>query len=45
MGDFSYLSARRGAWWLIRIVGSTLDPYLNIPIKQDAPGVSRSCAF
>ena len=31
LGDFSCLSARRGAWWLIRIVGRTLDPYLLIP--------------
>lgn len=27
---------------LYGIVGRTLDPYLNIPIKQDVPGVSRS---
>lgn len=38
----SCLSARRGAWWLIRIVGSTLDPYLNYPGRA---GCARRVAF
>ena len=41
----SCLSARRGAWWAVRIAHSTPDPYLNTPSEQDAPGVSRSYAF
>ena len=38
----SCLSARRGAWWAVRIARSTPDPYLNYP---SSAGRSRRVAF